>query len=467
MFRTRVTTGLRISSPMSHQFVGIPKRLPYQVPNLQQTRGLRLTESAFNGAKRVQFGLQIFAGFYFGCMIVFTGSMAFLYFDANSRQNIPFQLSFKDQITAVKAINKDDVLKSPRYAVKHYRRLLIELAKKENPDFDESELAPYEVPIIDSEVLVYDKSPTFSNFYIDIVLRYAKALLAKGQLEASHDVLAKIINDDLIFQKLGDAERLAASSRLLAKIVQDPAEKMHYLKRTVDMLVDFYPSVNMNEQYVLAEDSKFSDELIKSLNDLAFLFVSTYKSEDLKRKQREELLSQSLQIYLANLRALSHIRETLETDSGSPTQFPLFDCDRENLVVSICELRASIGQIMWVKGYKKNAISWSEEIISDIYYDHKTSSRAAYVVADTLDNLIAMYDSLKDPTNRSRCEKLRESINLYEYEIVGYYDKLIKQWSNILYHQGPVGLIEKPLRERFGAPERIPELEEIEDEDVE
>lgn len=464
----RITPRLRVNTPLSHRFVGLPRTQTFRPPHLyQQTRNLRFTPQAFKGIKALHFVVQVLAGFYFGSLVVFAGLFAFLYFDANSRQRIPFELSINDQITAVKAINKDDVLKSPRYAVKHYRRLLIELAKREDPDFDESTLAPFEVPLMDPEVLVYDKSPKFANFYIDIVMRYAKALLAKGQLEVSINVLSKVIDNELIFNKLGDAERLAECTRVLAKVVPDPNTKIYYLQRAAKMLGEFYTSVKINDDFLLEDDSKFSDETLKVLNDLAYIYVGQYKSKNLKSKEKEQYLNNALKIYLANLRGLTHIREALESGTGNSAQFPLFDCDRENLVMLICELRVHISQIMWAKGYKKNAISWAEENLLDIYHDHRSSSRGSYIIADTLDKLTIMYENIHDPININRCEKLGERVKLFDFEARSYYDRLIKRWSNILYHQGPLGILEKPLRERFGKPQRVPEIEEIEDEDEE
>ena len=160
---------------------------PIRAP-LIQYRSIKLSASQLSAVKGWGFVINIIAGAYIGGLLVCFGLLYLLYLDANDRQHIPFELSFKNQMTTVKAINKDDVLKSPRYAVKHYRRLLIELARAEDPnlEFDEySEQNRFMVPIINSSVLVYEKSNDFANFYIDIVLRYAKALLAKGELDTS------------------------------------------------------------------------------------------------------------------------------------------------------------------------------------------------------------------------------------------------------------------------------------------
>ena len=87
-------------------------------------------------------------------LIVSFGLCYLLYSDANQRQNIPFELSLDDHINAVMAINKDDVCESPRHATKHYRRLLIDLAKQElaTTTIDESKFDNrYDVPILSTD----------------------------------------------------------------------------------------------------------------------------------------------------------------------------------------------------------------------------------------------------------------------------------------------------------------------------
>ncbi|EGW34972.1 uncharacterized protein SPAPADRAFT_48031 [Spathaspora passalidarum NRRL Y-27907] len=434
---------------------------------LIQSRSIRLSAEGVRVAKNYRYIMSVLAGVYVGVGIVSLGSFYFMYHDADTRQPIPFELSFQNQVTAVKAINKDDALKSPRYAVKHYRRLLIELAKEVDPSVDENSLGPFEVPIIDSDTLVHKKSNKFSNFYIDIVLRYAKALLAKGQLEVSMDVLSKIINDDVLFYKLGDTEKLAAGSRLLAKVSPDPEQKQYYLKRAINMLRKFYPSIIVDQDYVLAENSNISDEILNCLNDLAFQYASASKSTK-NKKQKEELLSNSLKIYLANLRCLNIIREGLETQTKTQVNFPWFNCDRENLIISICELRAHISEVMWAKGFKKNAIGWSEEVVEEIYYDRQSSAKASPLLINVLNNLVAMYDDIKDTASKNRCEKLRSELKVFDFEVsTKWYDDLIKKWSKIMYKDGPIEILAKPLRERFGFGERVLDIEEYEDEDVE
>ncbi|KAG2732268.1 hypothetical protein G9P44_004685 [Scheffersomyces stipitis] len=452
-----VRFGLSFSRPIRHNVV-------------IQTRNLNLSPSALGAVKNYGFVINLIAGAYIGGLLVSFGSLYFMYHDANERQNIPFELSFKDQITAVKAINKDDVLKSPRYAVKHYRRLLIEMAKKENPnlEFDEeSDENRYEVPILDSKTLVYKKSSSFSNFYIDIVMRYARALLAKGQLEASVYVLRKIIDDDEIFYKLGDAERLSQCCRLLTRVFPDPQVKVAYLQRSIDMLTLTFSSMNLNEDFLLQENSKLTDELLNCLNDLAFTMAKISSVSGVSKSDKKDLLTKSLNIYLANIKKLTEIKDKSERGELVQTVYPLFNCDENNVDISIYEIKAHISEIMWAKGFKKNAVSWSEDIVEHLYFDHNTTARVSILLYNVLNNLVNMYDGLKDVTSRRRCEKLMDELVVFNEDSQGWYDSVINRFSKIIYNRGPLGIIEKPLLERFGSPKRLPEIEEFEEEDVE
>lgn len=139
---------------------------------LIQSRTLMSTKTTNLGP--FKFTLQILTGVYCGLLIVSFGLCYLLYSDANQRQNIPFELSLDDHINAVMAINKDDVCESPRHATKHYRRLLIDLAKQELGDtttIDESKFDNrYDVPILSTDFLIHNKSIKFINFYIDMIL---------------------------------------------------------------------------------------------------------------------------------------------------------------------------------------------------------------------------------------------------------------------------------------------------------
>lgn len=460
----------------TRRIIGIRKPVSFLPPyprnnlvfqNLAQKRTFKLSAPAFNAVKGWGTVVNIAAGAYIGGLLICLGLLAFMYNDANDRQNIPFELSFNNQITAVKAINKDDVLKSPRYANKHYRRLLIELARESDPglDFDESlDENKYNVPLIDSKTLMYKKSTKFSNFYIDIVLRYAKTLLAKGQLETSVNILKKIIDDDELFYNLGDAERLSQCCRLISKVSNNNDQKLFYLERSIDMLSSTFSFVHLDKNYLLEDQSTITDELFTCLNELAFGMAKTSTSKSISKKEREEFLSRALNIYLANLKTLTKIKHFA---SSAQVRYPLFNCDSDNITMSINEIKAHIAEILWAKGFKQNAISWSEEVVEDIYFTHSTSARASPILISVLNNLITMYGSIKDIRSKKRCEALRLELNVFESEEPSWYDSVIERFSNIIYQKGPLGIIEKALSERFGSPKRVPLIEEYEEEDLE
>lgn len=392
-----------------------------------------------------------------------------MYKDADDRQHIPFEISFGNHLTAIKGINKDDVLKSPRYAVKHYRRLLIELARQENPNLEFSETVDdhrnYAVPLLDAETLVYRKSPEFSNFYIDMVLRYAKALLAKGRLDDSVAILKHIIDDDEIFYKLGDAERMSQCCRLLSKVTPKPDERVAYLQRSIDMLKTTFLGVNLDANYLVQDGLRVTDELMLSLDNLAASYAR--KSKVLKGSGHRQALTSALNIYLANLKCVSHIREVIESGELTQALFPLFNCALDNLDIICAETKAHICEVMWAKGYKKNAVAWGEEVVDEMYFENGHNPRVSPILMNVLDNLVVMYSHLNDKRLTLRCAELRHNLEVFEGEPMSWYDSVINRFSKIIFYRGPLGILEKALKERFGRPEKVPDIEEYEDEDEE
>ncbi|GEQ70098.1 hypothetical protein JCM33374_g3774 [Metschnikowia sp. JCM 33374] len=433
-------------------------------------RSLSLSPRAAGALRSYGTIVNIFAGAYLGGLVVCFTSLYFLYKDADQRQHIPFSISFNDQILAVKAIGKDDVLKSPRHAVKHYRRLLLNMAKAEQPDLHFDETLPdgsrnYAVPILPAEVLIRGKNAELANFYIDMLLRYSRALLAKGELDVSVWILKSVIDDDDIFYRLGDAERMAQCGRVLSKVTPDPNERISYLQRSIHMLQSTFRNILLDEQYLLQDHSSITDELILSLNALAFSYASDATSSP--RKQKNALLTQALNIYLANLKAVSRISEGLALGQFSQSSFPLFNCEPENIQATEAEMKAHIAEILWAKGYKKKSVAWAEEVVQDTFYDKGNNARVSPILINTLDNLITMYGKLKDTPARERCESIKSEVAVFEYDDDSWYTSVIQRFTKVIYYRGPLGIIEKVLKERFGPAQPLPELEEFEDEDEE
>lgn len=457
MIRTTLRTNL----------VGFARRsvLNYKKPTFQplvQQRTLRLSPSQFQAVKGWGFIINILGGAYIGGFIVCMGLLYLLYHDADERQNIPFELSFQNQLTAVKAINKDDVLKSPRHAVKHYRRLLIELAKQENPNLDFDETTPenkYRAPLLESETLLYKKSQKFSDFYIDIVSRYAKALLAKGQLDISIETLEKLVYDDEVFYKLGDSERLSNCARLLCKISDDFQTRQKLLDRSIDMITKSFPSVRIND-YMVESSSNMTDELFSCLNETAFNFAK-------ESSHKKELLNKSLNIYLNNLKFLNTIKSEMEANTINQNNYPFFNISSENVSILINEVRGHLSEIMWTKGYKKNAVSWGEEVVDDIYHSNASSQKTTDILIGVLDNLIFMHHKMGNLKGEKRCKELRGDLKPFDEYEKSYYNNVINKFSKIIYQKGPLGIIEKVLTERFGPTKRLLDIEEFEEEDVE
>ena len=437
-------------------------------------RHLRIPSQYLTAATQRGALINFLGACYFGGLAVCLGLLYWLYSDADSRQSIPFELKFTDQRIAVEAINKDDVCRSPQFAVKHYRRLLKNLASYEKPENLESlensssiedPDAFYDFPMIKSKVLLHEKSAAFANFYMDMVLRYAKALLSRGKDECSRRILRKIVNNDELFYRLGNAEKLAEDCRFLAQLHEDPDTKVAYLIKSIDMLTQTFPSIKLDSHWLLQKNSKVTNELVSSLNDLAFTFAQASKNH--RTKDKKELLGDALNIYLANLQKLTDIQHEMATGTVSKTNFPLFDVSPSSLNVKIAEIKAHISEIVWAKGYKKNAIGWSEDVVDMIYYEHNSSDKIAPILLNTLNNLSIMYGQMKDKTNQERCERMKQGIAEYDSEMPLYYDTVLGNFSKIIYSRGPLGIIEKSLKERYGPTRFAPNLEEFDDLDEE
>lgn len=415
--------------------------------------------------------LNIFAGAYFGGLIVCAGSLYLVYHDADTRQHIPFELAFADQLTAVKAISKDDVLRSPRYAVKHYRRLLLALAQHEDSALEFAEthadgLRNYAVPLIAAPALLRFHSKDFANFYIDIVLRYAKALLAKGQYDVSVALLQNVIDDDDLFFRVGDPERMAQCCRLLSKVCPSTDDRVRYLQRTVGMLAATVSNVLLDADYLLRDGSRITDELLLALDGLACNYARM-SGENRPRGVKKHALTQALNIYLANLKVLSSIKQSLDMGELTQAAYPLFNCDEKNLNMAIAETKAHISEVLWAKGYKQNAVAWGEEVVEEVYFDHSNNARASPLLISVLSNLVTMYAKLKNVPEKERCEDLLKNLSVFMGEPMSWYDSVVNRFTRIIYYRGPLGVIEKALKERFGAAQPLPDIEEYEDEDEE
>lgn len=407
---------------------------------------------------------------YLAGLIICGGSLYFVYQDATNRQKIPYEIGFNNTITTVKAVGKDDVLESPRYAVKHYRRLLLELANQVDSNFKFEEKNAdgsinFEVPLLSAEVLFNSKSMAFSNFYIDIVLRYARALLAKGQLKTSVSLLRQIVDDDEIFYKIGNPERMSQCCRTLSLASEEYPRKFAYLERAIDMLAETFQNIKFEKEYLLAESSQITDELLTSLNELAF--VHARHAAVLPQNQQKPEFNSALNIYLANLKTLSHIKEQIQSGERSQASFPLLNCDLDNLSMSIGEIKAHVSELLWALGSKKSAIAWGEEVVHEIYFDHTRVARASPILDGVLRSLNVMYLKCGQPDDAERSESLRRGISSFERGQNEWYEHLIKKITKIMYNKGPLGVIEKALTERIGPPKPVPDIEEFEEEDTE
>lgn len=407
---------------------------------------------------------------YAGGLVICCASLFFLYKDATSRQPLPLDLGINNTITAVKAIGKDDVLQSPRYAVKHYRRLLIELAKREDPylEFDETlsdGSRNYAVPLLPADNLIEIKNAKFANFYVDMVLRYAKALLTKGLLDDSVSILKRIVDDDKLFYSVGDPERMSECCCTLSRVTENSDEQYYYLKRSIKMLTESFLNMDVDDHYILASHSQVSDELLLSLNAMAFAHAR--ESTKLHKKQKMQQLAQALNIYLANLQVLSKVRDKIALKEASQASYPLLNCDMNNLNMSVAEIKAHVSEILWAKGLQDSAIAWGEEVIHDIFFENAQVARASPILDGVLKNLKIMYKKKNNSEAVKRCQELQSELVFFEAGQLPWYDSLIRRFTKIIYYRGPLGIIERPLKERFGPPEPSPDIEEYEDEDQE
>lgn len=423
-------------------------KIATRLPLRTSKRFIRLNPGQLGAVKGWGTVLNIVAGAYFGGLAICCGLLYWLYQDANERQNIPFELSFKNQIESVKAINKDDVLRSPQYAEKHYRKILQDISNDPNECEGYDVNDPYDFPMIKSSILLNEKSNKFANFYIDMIIRYAKALMLRNKIDSSIKILQKIIDNDDIFFNIGNSEALSEACQLLARL--DKPQQETYIKRSIEMLCRTHaPFLKIDENYLIQDNSKITNEFINSLNQLAFTLA---RSND---------LNDALNIYLSNLNILTGVQQKLQAGELSKRNFPLFNIEKLNLTIQIAEIKAHISEIIWAKGYKKNAISWGEEVVDLIYYDYNASSKVAPLLIDTLQNLSKMYKSIKDPVNQSRCERMLQGIEVFPQDRQQWHDETLARFSKIIYSKGPLGIIEKAITERYGDTKAVPNLEDF------
>ena len=440
--------------PLLRYFRSVPPRRHFSAPTLNRWGTI----------------LNLIGIVYFGGLIICGGSLYLLYSDASSRQTLPREIGVSITVAAVKAIGKDDVLKSPRHAVKHYRRLLIELARAEKPDLHFVEtlsdgLPNYAVPLISAETLLNDKSKAFENFYTDMVLRYARVLLTKGQLRVSVALLKGMVDDDRIFYQVGDPERMSQCCRVLSRVAEDSRDRLRYLERSVKMLVNTFQNIHVDSDFLLAADSQLTDELLRSLNAMAFTHARN--AGELPNRKRAAVLGRALNINLANLQAVTQLRDRIVDGSCTQSSYPLMNCDIDHLNMLLAEIKSHVSEILWARGIHTSAIAWGEEVVHDIYFDHSRVPQASPILDSVLRNLAVMYGKTKRADEVRRCDALRQDLVHFYPTQTTWYDSLVQRFTKIIYYKGPLGVIEKALKERVGMPLRVPDIEEYEDEDEE
>ncbi|CAH2354802.1 hypothetical protein CLIB1423_19S00628 [[Candida] railenensis] len=412
---------------------------------------------------------NMLAGAYLGGLVICGGSLYWIYSDANERENIPFDISYPNQIEAVKAINKDDVLQSPQYAAKHYRKILQSISEEEPQDnleldsYDAND--KFDFPMIKSKVLLDEKSNKFANFYINIIIRYAKSLLSRNKPESATKILKKIIDNDEIFFNLGNAEQISSAAQLLGKISQSTEVQVAYLMRTIEMLTRAHPSLKIDNQFLIQENCKVTNEFLHTLNSMAFLYAKESTRSGISKSDKNEVLSNSLNIYLSNLKVLTDIQERVSAEKNGSLKkyYPLFDISPLNLMVQIAEIKAHISEVIWAKGFKENAISWGEEVVDLLFNSYNETSRAAPILISTLNNLSTMYAKMNDKVNSERCLRMTQGIEVYELDRRNWHDETLARFSRIIYNRGPLGIIEKALTERYGSAKPIANLEEYDE----
>ena len=229
----------------------------------------------------------------------------------------------------------------------------------------------------------------------------------------------------LYFFKLGDAEKLSSSSQYWLKLLLILL-KIFILQRSIDMLIETNKSMQIDNDYILLENSKISDELINCLNDLASNLAKLSQSQS---QGQQKLLNQSLQIYLSELRSLQTIRLKIESNQANQATYPLFNVDRANLIGMINTIKAHISEIMWVKGHKDKAINFLEQILQELYYDRYSDPKFGPILLNVLNNLEIMYHNLHKPEDVKRCQNLKHDVSIYEIRNrfdIPWYDRVMK-----------------------------------------
>lgn len=437
------------------RIIGFTGRSPLRLARpVSLTRSILVLRLA-GTAQRYGLAINIVAGAYFGGAIVIGGSLLWLYLDASSRQNIPWLLPQQVQIELVRAINKDDVLMEPRFALKHYRLVLEQLHKLYHKDEDTCPSSLVVPPILSTPVIL-SLDPGMANFYVDILLRYARSLLARGLVDEGSSILHRVITDNDLFHALGDAERIAQSCRVISRLVP-ASDRVLYMQRSIRMLESTFAGISVTPDFTLAPDSRILEELMLSLTDLASAKTALAQQAS-STAEREKLLLELFNIFLSSLQPLVRIRQGQETHR-------LFDCSRNNVVVWENSVRAHIAEVLWARGYRRQAVAWSEEVLADVYYDHANEPRLGSILEGVLQNLSAMYGTLKRPAAQNRCQRLLQEMTRFDAAPeTSWLENTLVRFSKIMYHEGPFGIIIRPLLNRFSLPQKLPDLYEYDTE---
>ncbi|AOA63576.1 GQ67_03810T0 [Komagataella phaffii] len=365
------------------------------------------------------FCIYMIANFLFNVMFFFL-SIGYL----KTLQDIPSNFSIWVKFNIREGLIKEEINKNERAANKEYLKALKNVANDNKVDsFDED--SPYFTILPFSKLDQYaeKKDYHYISGYVDLLFRYALTKI-DDDVETSY-----YLNQALLIverystpqNQIGDYNLKNNVYRTLAQILQNSddfnASSKEFYTQVEGLLKSSLELIGTNEG-IRFQDNEIgilpdqftieSENLLSSLLDLSWFYTDT-KTD----------INKSLSILLSILRSLKYESSQLrikQEREGSLSNDKRLKRLRFELIPLI---KSNIGEILWFKGSREEAVSWCREAAYESMLVSKDNYDAAKISKNSFKILARMYSKMGDEESKKLClDKLRE----IEIPIVGLAD---------------------------------------------